>query len=211
MVFPPPVVQRRHYIMALKRSAYLKRGANYTPAATLLRCVRPDQSSATVRCHYLTDGGVNFAFTMRRAEYFIPVGILLKCFVEVSPVRACRKHHLACRKQVLLAGRLQQVQVVMIGACSQLPDWHIPLVNPLASRNTLQYRNKAPACTTVVSNHCGSTAALTWGLAGGQITHTYPGLKQACSAFLLACVGPRRHGHTNGTTSIQHPPTCIPR
>jgi hypothetical protein len=48
-----------------------------------LRCVRPDQSSATVRCHYLTDGTVNFAFTMRRAEYFIPAGILLKCFLEV--------------------------------------------------------------------------------------------------------------------------------
>ena len=47
-------------------------------------CVRPDQSSATVRCHYLTDGTVNFAFTMRRAEYFIPAGVLLKCFLEVG-------------------------------------------------------------------------------------------------------------------------------
>lgn len=37
-----------------------------------------------MRCHYLTDGTVNFAFTMRRAEYFIPAGILLKCFLEVS-------------------------------------------------------------------------------------------------------------------------------
>ena len=46
--------------------------------------MRPDQSSATVRCHYLTDGTVNFAFTMRRAEYFIPAGILLKCFLEVG-------------------------------------------------------------------------------------------------------------------------------
>lgn len=77
-------LQRRHYIMGLKRGAYLKRGANYTPWATMIRCVRPDQSSATVRLHYLADGGVNFAFTMRKAEYFIPVGILLKCFVEVS-------------------------------------------------------------------------------------------------------------------------------
>jgi DNA-directed RNA polymerase I subunit RPA2 len=98
-----PVLQRRHYIMALKRSAYLKRGANYTPAATLLRCVRPDQSSATVRCHYLTDGGVNFAFTMRRAEYFIPVGILLKCFVEVRG-GCLQETAVACRKPVLLAG-----------------------------------------------------------------------------------------------------------
>ncbi|GFR47172.1 hypothetical protein Agub_g8865 [Astrephomene gubernaculifera] len=78
------VVQRRHYIMGLRRGAYHKRGANYTDAATLVRCVRPDQSSATVRCHYLTDGTVNFAFTMRRAEYFIPAGVLLKCFLEVS-------------------------------------------------------------------------------------------------------------------------------
>lgn len=77
-------LQRRHFIMGLKRGAYLKRGANYTPWATMVRCVRPDQSSATVRLHYLADGGVNFAFTMRKAEYFIPVGILLKCFVEVS-------------------------------------------------------------------------------------------------------------------------------
>jgi len=46
--------------------------------------VRPDETSATVRCHYLTDGAVNFAFAIRRAEFFIPVGVLLKCFVEAS-------------------------------------------------------------------------------------------------------------------------------
>jgi len=32
------ILQRRHYIMALKRSAYLKRGSNYTEAATMIRC-----------------------------------------------------------------------------------------------------------------------------------------------------------------------------
>ncbi len=105
------VQQRRHYVMALRRSAYHKRGANYTALATLVRwrdsppsalttsnpswpsspppvlpsrCVREDQSSATVRCHYLTDGTVNFAFTMRRSEYFIPAGLLLKCFLDTS-------------------------------------------------------------------------------------------------------------------------------
>ena len=31
------IQQRRHYIMALKRGAYSKRGSNYTDAATLLR------------------------------------------------------------------------------------------------------------------------------------------------------------------------------
>ena len=48
------------------------------------RCVRADEVSATVRCHYLTDGTVNFAFTVRRAEYFVPAGVLLKCFLDVS-------------------------------------------------------------------------------------------------------------------------------
>ncbi len=48
------------------------------------RCVRPDDTSATVRCHYLKDGTAKFAFTIGRAEFFIPVGILLKCFMEVS-------------------------------------------------------------------------------------------------------------------------------
>eukprot|EP00798_Chlamydomonas_sp_ICE-L_P010691 gene10691-12383_t len=78
------ILQRRHYIMALRRSAYLKRGSNYTDAAVLLRCVRPDHSSATVRLHYLKEGTVNFALVMRRSEFFIPAGILLKCFLEVS-------------------------------------------------------------------------------------------------------------------------------
>lgn len=34
------ILQRRHYIMALKRSAYLKRGSNYTDAATMIRCAQ---------------------------------------------------------------------------------------------------------------------------------------------------------------------------
>ena len=33
------ILQRRHYVMALRRSAYLKRGSTYTDQATLLRQV----------------------------------------------------------------------------------------------------------------------------------------------------------------------------
>ena len=78
------VQTRRHYILALKRSAYHKRGPSFTDLATMIRCVRPDESSLTNRCHYLADGTAVFAVTIRRAEYFIPAGILLKCFLEVS-------------------------------------------------------------------------------------------------------------------------------
>jgi len=78
------IVTRRHYIMALRRNAYHKRGPSFTDLATAVRCVRPDESSSTTRCHYLNDGTAVFAVTIRRAEYFIPAGILLKCFLEVS-------------------------------------------------------------------------------------------------------------------------------
>jgi DNA-directed RNA polymerase I subunit RPA2 len=78
------VQNRRHYVMALRRSAYHKRGPAFTDAATLVRCVKPDESSLTNRCHYLSDGTAVFAVTIRRAEYFIPAGVLLKCFLEVS-------------------------------------------------------------------------------------------------------------------------------
>lgn len=42
------VQQRRHYVMALKRSAYKKRGSNYTENATLIRCL----TAAGVRCRH---------------------------------------------------------------------------------------------------------------------------------------------------------------
>ena len=65
--------QRRHYIMGMVRGAYARRGATFSEFATAIRCVAPDESSMTVRVHYLTNGGARFAFVLRRQEFFIPV------------------------------------------------------------------------------------------------------------------------------------------
>jgi hypothetical protein len=48
------------------------------------RCVRPDETGATVRCHAMRDGTARFAFTLGRAEFFLPLGLLARCFLEVS-------------------------------------------------------------------------------------------------------------------------------
>ena len=48
----------------------LAHAAAHTQCRVLLpvpRCVRPDESSLTNRCHYLADGTVVFALTIRRA------------------------------------------------------------------------------------------------------------------------------------------------
>ncbi|CAG9461634.1 unnamed protein product [Pedinophyceae sp. YPF-701] len=113
------IQQKRHFVMALKRGAYQKRGPLYTDMATLVRCVRPDASSHTVRCHYLKDGSVMFAFGINRAEYFIPAGVLMKAFLDVTdkeifdaivcaaPAESAHANFLAERAIILLqtAGR----------------------------------------------------------------------------------------------------------
>ena len=83
------IQQRRHYVMAMKRGAYSSRGKTYTEFATAIRCVTPDEHSATVRVHYLTTGSARVAFVFRRQEYFIPAGLVLRalCFVSDLEVR----------------------------------------------------------------------------------------------------------------------------
>ena len=78
------IQQRRHYVMAMKRGAYVSRGRTYTPFATAIRCVTPDEHSATVRVHYLSDGGARVAFVFRRQEYFIPAGLIVRALANTS-------------------------------------------------------------------------------------------------------------------------------
>lgn len=37
-----------------------------------------------MRCHYMRTGTVTFTFSIRRREFFMPAGVLLKCFIEAS-------------------------------------------------------------------------------------------------------------------------------
>lgn len=39
-----------------------------------------------VRLHYLDDGNVNFALTINRSEFFVPVIFLFKALAEVWPM-----------------------------------------------------------------------------------------------------------------------------
>eukprot|EP00898_Chlorokybus_atmophyticus_P006745 jgi/Chlat1/7071/Chrsp57S09118 len=75
---------RRHHVFALRRSAFLKRGPQYTDYGTTIRCVRPDQSAITVRLYYLQTGSCTVGFSLRRREYLIPVGVVLKAMMETT-------------------------------------------------------------------------------------------------------------------------------
>eukprot|EP00747_Dinoflagellata_sp_TGD_P159002 gnl/TRDRNA2_/TRDRNA2_177864_c0_seq2.p1 gnl/TRDRNA2_/TRDRNA2_177864_c0~~gnl/TRDRNA2_/TRDRNA2_177864_c0_seq2.p1 ORF type:complete len:1194 (+),score=-61.88 gnl/TRDRNA2_/TRDRNA2_177864_c0_seq2:82-3663(+) len=75
---------RRNYVIAMRRDIYAKRCVGYTEAVCTLRCVRRDSISQTIRCHYLLNGTVDLAFSIGLREFFLPVGILIKCLVELS-------------------------------------------------------------------------------------------------------------------------------
>ncbi|KAH8689228.1 hypothetical protein GQ44DRAFT_667607 [Phaeosphaeriaceae sp. PMI808] len=77
-------VNRRNFPMAIKRSAFTNRGPGYTHYGILIRSMRPDQSSQTNALHYLSDGNVNLRFSWRKAEYLVPVMMVLKSLVETN-------------------------------------------------------------------------------------------------------------------------------
>lgn len=77
-------VNRRNFPMAIKRGAFTNRGPGYTEYGILIRSMRPDQTSQTNALHYLSDGNVNLRFSWRKAEYLVPVMMVLKSLVETN-------------------------------------------------------------------------------------------------------------------------------
>jgi len=80
----PLQVNRRNYPMAIKRGAFTNRGPGYTPFGIQIRSMRPDQTSQTNALHYLEDGNVNFRFSWRKAEYLVPLIMVMKALVETN-------------------------------------------------------------------------------------------------------------------------------
>ncbi|DAZ96894.1 TPA: hypothetical protein N0F65_008855 [Lagenidium giganteum] len=75
---------RRHHIMAVRRGAFANRGDLYTELAVFMKCVRRDQSSVTVTVHYLDDGNATVRFGVKKQEFMIPAGLLLKAMYPLT-------------------------------------------------------------------------------------------------------------------------------
>lgn len=78
------IVSKRNYPMAISRGAFTGRGATFSKYGIQIRSVRPDQTSQTNVLHYLTDGNVTFRFSWRKAEYLVPVVMILKALCETN-------------------------------------------------------------------------------------------------------------------------------
>jgi DNA-directed RNA polymerase I subunit RPA2 len=70
--------------MAIKQPKNVHRGKNYSPYGVEIRCLRADLTTQRNTIHYLTDGNCTLRFTLLKREYFVPVVILLKCFIDTT-------------------------------------------------------------------------------------------------------------------------------
>ena len=78
-------VPRRNHPMAVGRPSYTKRGPMFTAKCVSMRCVRPDdQSGITLTLHYLRDGNAAVGFSIRKAQYYVPIMLLARALKETS-------------------------------------------------------------------------------------------------------------------------------
>ncbi|KAH9718488.1 DNA-directed RNA polymerase I subunit 2 [Citrus sinensis] len=64
--------------MSMVRSSFRDRREGYTDKAVVIRCVRKDQSSVTLKLYYLLNGSARLGFWLQGKEYLLPLGIVLK-------------------------------------------------------------------------------------------------------------------------------------
>lgn len=78
------IMPRRHNPIAINRPSFAHKGVGYTQHCVSIRCVRPDQSSLHNHVHYLSTGALTLRFTHRKAEYLVPLMLVLKALTDAS-------------------------------------------------------------------------------------------------------------------------------
>ncbi|KAL1300661.1 DNA-directed RNA polymerase I subunit 2 isoform X2 [Arachis ipaensis] len=78
------IMPKRNYPMSMVRNSFSDRREGYTDKAVVIRCVRADQSSVTVKLYYLRNGSARIGFWMKGREYLLPVGIVLKALIDTT-------------------------------------------------------------------------------------------------------------------------------
>ncbi|KAK6233604.1 hypothetical protein QUC31_006010 [Theobroma cacao] len=78
------ILPKRNYPMSLVRNSFRDRREGYTDKAVVIRCVRGDLSSVTVKLYYLHNGSARLGFWVQGREYMLPVGIILKALIDTN-------------------------------------------------------------------------------------------------------------------------------
>lgn len=77
-------VPKKNYPFGITRQTFHMRNKNFTNYAVSMKCVREDLFAKTIYLHYCYDGNIFVNVMIRKAEYLIPVVIVLKALEEIS-------------------------------------------------------------------------------------------------------------------------------
>ncbi|KAI5433770.1 hypothetical protein KIW84_020872 [Lathyrus oleraceus] len=80
----PIIMPKRNYPMSTVRSSFSEKREGYADKAVVIRCVRADQTSLTVKLYYLRNGSARLGFWIQGREYMLPVGIFLKALIDTT-------------------------------------------------------------------------------------------------------------------------------
>ncbi|KAI3844252.1 hypothetical protein MKX03_032323, partial [Papaver bracteatum] len=78
------IMQKRNFPMNVERSSFREKQDGYTDKAVVIRCVREDMSSLTLRLYYLQNGSARLGFWIDGREFFLPVGVVLKALIDTN-------------------------------------------------------------------------------------------------------------------------------
>ncbi|XP_010520079.1 PREDICTED: DNA-directed RNA polymerase I subunit 2 [Tarenaya hassleriana] len=83
-VFRCVIAPKRNHPTGMVRNSFRERREGYSDKAVVIRCVRDDQSSVTVKLYYLRNGSARLGFWIGGREYLLPIGVLLKALIETN-------------------------------------------------------------------------------------------------------------------------------
>lgn len=78
------LMSRRNYPIAVKRSTWKDRGANFSEIGIMVRTVREDETSYNNVLHFLNNGTAKLMFSQMKMMSYVPICLILRCLVDFT-------------------------------------------------------------------------------------------------------------------------------
>lgn len=104
------LMSRRNFPIAIKRTTWKDRGANFTEMGIMIRSVREDEISYNNVLHYLNNGTCKLMFSNMKIMSYVPVCLIIKCLVNYTDEEIYRRlihgyeqdqYYLSCIQEML--------------------------------------------------------------------------------------------------------------
>lgn len=78
------IVARKNYPLGIQRATFSNRRKNFSPFAVSIKSVADNYSAQTINLHYAVEGNVYMSIMLKKVEYVIPLGVILRALIDAS-------------------------------------------------------------------------------------------------------------------------------